>query len=122
MDSYPNKRRKYDIEDINELLENNIELASHIHVEVDKCIHPMVLKWLQNYNHLTSGQTLSLYYTLMNTVAHLSMQSTVMQWNQIARYLNLYSIILGFSGMVIICLSLNLLYSFNRCNKKWMCS
>ena len=99
MDSYRYKRRKYDIEDVNELLEKNIELASHIHVEADKCVHPVVLKWLQNYDHMTSGQPLSLYYALMTTIAHLSMESTVMQWNTIARFLNLYSIILGYSGM-----------------------
>ncbi|CAF2680533.1 unnamed protein product [Rotaria sp. Silwood2] len=98
MEAYKYKRRKYDIEDVNELLEKNIELASHIHVEVDKCIHPIVLQWLHNYDHLTSGQPLSLYYALMVTIAHLSMESTVMQWNRIARFLNLYSIILGYSG------------------------
>ena len=42
-------RRKYNIKDMNELLEKNIKLASHIHVEVVKCIHPMVLIWLPNY-------------------------------------------------------------------------
>jgi hypothetical protein len=98
MDYSKNKRRKYDIEEINELLEKNIDLASHIHFDIDKCIHPIVLQWLRKYDDITSGQTLSLYYTLMSTIAHLSMESTVMQWNRIPRFLNLYSIILGYSG------------------------
>lgn len=99
MDTSKSKRRRYDIEDVNELLERNIELASHIHVEPDKCVHPDVLKWLRNYDHLTNGQPLSLYYALMTTSAHLSIESVVLQWNRIARYCNLYSIILGYSGM-----------------------
>jgi hypothetical protein len=101
MDYQSNKRRKYNIEDINALLEKNIESASHIHVDIDKCVHPVVLKWLKTYDDLTSGQPLSLYYSLMSTVAHLSMESTVMQWNRIPRFLNLYSIILGYSGLLI---------------------
>ena len=99
MESSKNKRRKYDIEEVNELLEKNIELASHIHLDIEKCVHPVVLEWLRNYDDLTSGQPLSLYYSLMSTIAHLSMESTVMQWNRIPRYLNLYAIILGYSGL-----------------------
>jgi hypothetical protein len=98
MEYLKNKRRKYDIEDINQLLEQNIELASNIHIDIDKCIHPTILQWLKNYDDITNGQTLSLYYAFMSTVAHLCMESTVMQWNRIPRYLNLYSIILGYSG------------------------
>ena len=75
------KRRKYDIEDVNELLQRNIEAASQIHVEPEACVHPR--KWLRGYDQVT--------------MAHLSMTSTAMQWNQIARHLNLYSIILGIS-------------------------
>ena len=92
------KRRRHDIEDVNQLLQQNIQLASEIHVEVDRCIDPTILRWLVNYDHLTSAQPLSLYFVLITTMAHLSMETTVMQWNRIPRYLNLYSIILGFSG------------------------
>ena len=99
MSSDKTKRRKHDIEDVNELLEANIETASHIHVDAECCVNPTVLEWLHNYDHVTSGQPLSLYYSLMTTIAHLSMDSTVMQWNRIARFLNLYSIIIGFSGI-----------------------
>jgi hypothetical protein len=121
MESSKNKRRKYDIEDINELLEKNIELASHIHVDIENCVHPIVLQWLRNYDDLTSGQPLSLYYSLMSTIAHLSMESTVMQWNRIPRFLNLYSIILGYSGLhIYISFSIFLYHTFlNRCDKKW---
>ena len=93
-----NKRLKYDIEEVNELLKKNIELASHIHVYIEKCIHPIISQWLHNYDGLTSGQPISLYYSLMSTVAHLSIECTVMQWNRIPRFLNLYTIILGYSG------------------------
>ena len=92
------KRRKYDIEDVNELLQRNIEAASQIHVEPEACVHPRILEWLRGYDQATSAQPLSLYYAMMTTIAHLSMTSTAMQWNQIARHLNLYSIILGISG------------------------
>lgn len=98
MESSKPKRRKYDIEEVNELLEANIELAADIHIDIDKCIHPTVLRWLQNYNDMTSGQPLSLYYALMATIAHLSMESTVLQWNHIPRHLNIYAIIVGYSG------------------------
>ena len=96
--SEKNKRRKYDIEDVNELLQRNIETASQIHAESDRCENPTVLLWLRNHDESTSRQPLSLYYALMTSIAHLSMESTVMQWNRIARHLNLYSIILGYSG------------------------
>ena len=92
------KRKRHDIEDVNELLQQNIQFASEIGVEVNRCVHPRVLEWLVNYDHLTSGQPLSLYFALMTTMAHLSMESTVMQWNRISKHLNLYSILLGYSG------------------------
>ena len=107
-----NKRRKYDIEDVNELLQRNIEASSQIHVEPDRCINSTVLQWLRNNDECTSGQPLSLYYSLMTTIAHLSMESTVMQWNRIARHLNLYSIILGYSGEKFIKIIDNILTLF----------
>lgn len=70
MEEPRNKRRRYEIEDVNELLERNIELASHIHVDPEKCVEPVILGWLRNYDHCTSGQPLSLYYALMTTIAH----------------------------------------------------
>ena len=79
MEYYKNKRRKYDIEDVNELLEKNIELASRIHVDIEKCVHPTVLEWLRNDDDLTSGQPLSLYFSIMSTIAHLSIESNVLQ-------------------------------------------
>ena len=108
MESSTHKRRKVDIEDVNRLLENNIELAADIHLETDKCIHPTVLQWLKNYNDITCGHPITLYFALMATIAHITIPSTVLQWNSIPRYLNLYAIIIGFSGMsyhlcVIIC-------------------
>ncbi|CAF1066449.1 unnamed protein product [Adineta ricciae] len=98
MESYKTRRRKYDIEEINELFEKNIELASHIDFDIDKCIHPTIKPWLQNYDHATSAHPLSLYYALMTAIAHLSIESVVLQWNRIPRHLNLYSIIVGCSG------------------------
>ena len=70
MESSKHKRRKYDIEEVNELLENNIELASDIYIDIEKYVHPIVLKWLQNYDDMTSGQAVSLYYALIATIAH----------------------------------------------------
>ncbi|CAF5123346.1 unnamed protein product, partial [Rotaria sp. Silwood1] len=46
-----------------------------IHVDIEKCMHPCILQWLCNYNDMTSGQPLSLYYALMATIAHLSIES-----------------------------------------------
>lgn len=99
MESQKSRKRKYDIEDINELFEKNIQVASHIDFDIDKCVHPTVKQWLQNYDHATSAQPLSLYYALMSTIAHLSIESVVLQWNRIPRHCNLYSIILGCSGI-----------------------
>lgn len=99
MDLSKNKRRKYEIEEINQLLENNIELAADIHLDIDQCINPNVLQWLNNYNDITSGQTISLYFALMTTIAHISIESNVISLNHIPRHLNLYSIIIGYSGI-----------------------
>ncbi|CAF3805529.1 unnamed protein product [Rotaria sp. Silwood1] len=99
MEAPKQKRRKYDVEEVNELLENNIELAADIHVDIEKCMHPCILQWLCNYNDMTSGQPLSLYYALMATIAHLSIESTVLQWKHVSRYFNLYAIIIGISGV-----------------------
>ena len=33
-------------------------------------MHPIVLKWLQNYDDMTSGQAVSLHYALMATITH----------------------------------------------------
>ena len=46
MESSKHKRRKYDIEEVNELLENNIELGSDIYIDIEKYVHPIVLKRL----------------------------------------------------------------------------
>lgn len=93
------KRRKICIEDVNLLLERNIERASCIQIDINECIHPTVLTWLRNYEHITSGQTLSLYYCLMSCISHLTMESYLIQNNYLLRHMNLYSIVLGFSGM-----------------------
>ena len=93
------KKKKYDIEDINLLLEQNIESAANIDVDVNECANPIVLSWLKNYDDSTCGQPLSLYFCLMSCIAHLSIESIVLQWNDIPRHLNLYSIILGYSGI-----------------------
>jgi hypothetical protein len=101
------KRRRYDIEDGNELFGANVDAAAQIDVDVDRCLHPMISKWLRNYDHVTSSQPLSLYYALLTTIAHLTMESVVMQWNNFPRFMNLYSIILGFSGSFVDVLSLS---------------
>lgn len=101
IDFITNKRKKFDMEDINLLLEHNILMASNIDIELEHCMDPTVLSWLRNYDGSTCEQPLSLYYCLMTCIGHLSIQSTVLQWNSIPRHLNLYSIILGYSGTLI---------------------
>ena len=99
MESSKYKRRKFDIVEINELLENNIEAAADIYFDIHECINEKTLKWLENYNNVTSGQPLPLYYTLMATIGHVSMESTIIQLDHV-HHLNLYAIIIGNSGMI----------------------
>lgn len=93
------RKKKFDIEQVNELVEHNIEAAADIDVDETKCMNEIVLKWMKNYDSFTSGQPLTLYYALMSTLAHICIQSEVLQWNTIARHLNLYAIIIGSSGI-----------------------
>ncbi|CAF5154318.1 unnamed protein product, partial [Rotaria sp. Silwood1] len=62
-------------------------------------MHPYILQWLCNYNDMTSGLPLSLYYALMATIPHLSIESSVLQWKHVSRYFNLYAIIIGIFGV-----------------------
>ncbi|CAF3284785.1 unnamed protein product [Rotaria sp. Silwood2] len=100
MQSSTYKRRKYYTEEINELVENNIQAAADVNVDFNKCMDATILQWMKNYDEITSGQPLTLYYALMSTVAHISIQSNVLQWNDIPRHLNIYGLIVGNSGIV----------------------
>ena len=84
------------------MLENNIEIAADIHIDIEiykLCMHSVVLEWLQNYDDMTSGQVVRLYYALITTTAHIAIESKVRKWNHISRHFNLYAITIGHSGV-----------------------
>jgi hypothetical protein len=93
--------RKYDDRTLSELLRKSLIEAADVEIDLEKCIDPLLLEWLVNYDYDTSAQPIGIFFTLMTVIAHVTHNINILQWNKIKKKLNLYSFILGISGILI---------------------
>jgi len=90
--------RKYDDRTLSDLLRTGLLDAADVEIDIEKCIEPLLIKWLLNYDYDTSAQPIGIFFTLLTVIAHVAHNVTILQWNKIKKNLNIYSFILGISG------------------------
>jgi len=90
--------RKNDDRTLSDLLRTGLLDAADVEIDIEKCIEPLLVDWLINYDYDTSAQPIGIFFILLTVIAHISHNITILQWNKIPKNLNIYSFILGISG------------------------
>ena len=91
--------RKYDDRALSDLLRTGLLDAADVEIDIEKCIESLLTEWLINYDYDISAQPIGILFTLLTVLRHVAHNATILQWNKIRKHLNLYSFILGISGI-----------------------